>query len=125
MVAFKRPRRVSVFFSDSEFDELALDADKVHREPADYLRALWLEDVARRKRVHAEKVRAWALECEHKQRELDAREAQRVAAAGRHGASGVPRPFLATVAVPPEDAQGEGSGFADTVIDGSRMGGAV
>lgn len=44
----KRDNRISVFLSDVEVQQLALDADEAHREPADYLRSLWLLERERR-----------------------------------------------------------------------------
>jgi hypothetical protein len=68
----KRVHRITLFFADSELAALAEDAQEADREPADYLRSLWRADRKRRDEARAETVRAWAIECERKQRQLDA-----------------------------------------------------
>lgn len=78
----KKLHRVSVFFGDTEFDELASEAYDVARSPADFLRWLWVEHRRKVAEERAATVRAWALECERKQAELDATVRHSVPAAG-------------------------------------------
>ena len=63
MIDEKRTIRVSLFFSDTEYEALITDAHAADRDPHDFLRFLWLQH-------RRQKIRQWAEECHQKQQEL-------------------------------------------------------
>jgi hypothetical protein len=62
-VSEKKTNRVSVFLSDEDHDRFMNDAYDEGREPADFLRWLWLQH-------RKAKVRAWAESIKRKELEL-------------------------------------------------------
>jgi hypothetical protein len=77
-MAGKRVNRISVFLSDEELQQLVLDADESHREPADYLRSLYLLDRERRAQDLAQRLSALYAEREDNQRQQGGSSVQRL-----------------------------------------------